>query len=238
MYTKELKNYSQPYLYRTNNSLNMLCCYAEKSIVDKFNNEEYTIKPWKIHKIDDVLNNQKSSRLDLPEYIRGYGRVLVECNPCVYSDSSIMTYTCGFKKHPKSAVLYYVVSIDSAYKNIKILRRTFNGILHKGLLYCTSFENHGKNIDIIDIDTNTRISTHKIVDDSSSILRISKIFDSDDFIITSSSKDQNRSMLVNENLELKKEFPGLYKCSLCDEYLAHTLTEPETEKRAINIIKF
>lgn len=232
----ELPNYSQPYLYERNGTINMLCCYAKKTISDQFNKRVYSIKPWKIHLIEDIKNNKIASKIDLPKYIKGYGYVLVECNPCVYSDNSLLTYTCGFKKNPQSAVYYYVVSIDAEYKNIKVLHRSFNGVLHNGLLYCTSSENRGKNIDIIDIVGERKIGTNQIIDNGS-IIRISKIFDSNKFIVTYCSRKGNDSIILDENLKKEQNILNdLYKCSIYKNYLAYTTTEPYTENRSIKII--
>lgn len=233
---KTLENYSQPYLYLQDKNINLLCCYCKESVIDTFAGEEYSINPWKIHNISNIKEGFNSSRLELPEYINGYGRVFVECNPCVYSDNNLMTYTCGFKQNPQSAVHYYVVSVDNKYRRINVLHRAFNGVLHKGNLYSTS----KKNIDIIDIKNNKIISTHNIIKDESTILRITKIFGTNEFIITACRKQGNYSIWLDEDLNIKQKIKAnnkdIYKCSIYKNYLAYTTAEPYTEKRSIILV--
>ena len=240
-----LHGHSQPYLYENNNQVNLLCCYAKACIQDKFGKNSYTIKPWKIHRIKDIKNNTKSDRLNLPNYIKDYGKVLVECNPCVYKDNNIITYTCGFKKHELSAVVYYVVMAElknNTITNFTVLHRAFNGVLHNSLLYCVS--SNTKNIDIIDLSKNTTVKTDVFAEDAfESIVRISKVFDADKFVITIGGKNGDRSILVNDKLEYLRPITDnntdLYKCSIFKNYLAYTVKDDDSrlENRSIKILQ-
>lgn len=241
---KTLSNYSQPYLYQDTN-VNLLCCFADGLVEDYFNNNIYFIKPWKIHLIKDInLNNYESSRLDLPDHVDGYGRVLIECNPCVCADTNIMTYTCGFKQNPRSAVSYYFVKVEidnNSYKNFQILSKTFNAIIHNDYIYQISKDK--KSIEVLNLNTLEQINSFVIIkDERSSINRITKVYNSNDLIITISSPDAICSWLLDINMSTKKILQDLgndiYKCSLYENYLAYTIkdTNDIQENRSIKII--
>lgn len=239
-----LYNYSQPYLYE-NNSINLLCCFAEYLVEDYFDNNIYFLKPWKIHLFENInTNTTHSIRLNLPEYVEGYGNVLIECNPCIYPDSNIMTYTCGFKKHPRSAVSYYFVKVEldnNSYKNFQILSRTFNAIIHNNCIYQISKDK--KSIEVLKPDTLEPINSITVVEDmQSEISRITKIYNSENLILTISSPNSVSSLLVDSNISIKKILKDnnndIYKCSLYNNYLAYTIKDSDDiqEKRSIKLI--
>jgi len=242
-----LHNYSQPYLYEHNNQIKLLCCYAKDSIQDTFGKNTYTIKPWKIYHIENI-NNAQSYRLNLPNYIKDYGNILIECNPCYYKNNdNIMTYTCGIKKKYNSAVVYYIVSVekeDDKFYNLQIIHKAFNGIINNGLLYCVS--GVGMGVDVVDLKTKKIVNTKKIrYKEYTSIIRITKLYDSNNMILTTGGKKGNASILVNSKLEILKNITHnqkeIYKCSIYKDYLAYTVKndtiETNLEDRSIQIVR-
>lgn len=244
---KTLSRYSQPYLYEKDSEINLWCCYAEDSIYDIFGKQEYLIKPWKIHIIKNILSNSLSIRPDLPNIIDGYGKILIECNPCCYKANNIITYTCGIKKDYKSAVIYYVVSAeqdDNKFYNLQVLHKAFNGVINNGFLYCVSGAN--MTVDIVDLKTKKIVKTKKIIyNEYTSIIRITKLYDSNNMILTTGGKKGNASILVNSELEILKNVTynqkDIYKCSIYKDYLAYTVkndtVETNLENRSIQIVK-
>lgn len=239
---KNFFNFSQPYLYPNNNSIDLLCCFSEDILIDTFGEHRYPIRPWKIHLIKDVENNDEAIRLKLPEYIPNYGKVILECNPCVYPNNNILTYTCGIKENDKSAILYYMVSISyddiiGKYNDIKIVSKTFNGVLHQNNIYKISKYLDNECIEIIDIDTNQILKTLKLNEE---INRITKIFDSNDFIVTTSiDRDKKQSIIIDKDLNIIKKLENTYKCSIYRNYFAHTIlhNSSEIESRSLEVIK-
>lgn len=241
---KILSNYSQPYLYEETN-INLLCCFADSLIEDYFDHHQYFIKPWKIHLFKNInVDNASSIRLDLPCYIEGYGYVLIECNPCVYKNSNIMTYTCGFKMNPRSAVRYYFVKVEidnNSYKNFQILSQAFNAIIIDDYIYQISKDKHC--IEVLSLNTLEQINSYTIVEEEmSSINRISRVYNSNDLILTIATPTSESSMLVDINMDIKKMLKdsdtNIYKCSLYKNYLAYTIKDSNDiqEKRSIKII--
>jgi hypothetical protein len=239
-----LSNYSQPYLYKDTN-INLLCCFSPSLIEDYFDYNMYYIRPWKIHIFKNIdINIPASTRVNLPEYIDDYGNILLECNPCIYKNSNIMTYTCGFKKHPKSEICYYFAKVEienNSYKNFQILSKTFNAIIYNDYIYQISKDQ--KSIEVLSFKTLEKINNFIIVKDSSfSIYRITKVYNSEDLILTMSSPNSVLSLLVDSNMSIKKILKDnnndIYKCSLYDNYLAYTIKDTNgiQENRSIKII--
>jgi hypothetical protein len=236
-----LNDYSQPYLYPNNNKINLLCCFASDFMEDYFNNSSYLLKPWKIHLVEGIdQNNTNSIRLNLPEHIENYGNIIIECNPCIYHNTNIITYTCGFKKSSKSAISYYMVSAqlnENSLQNFQILSKTFNGVILNNNIYQISKDK--KSIETLNLNTLEKLNTFQMInEDRSSINRITNVYNTNNLIITISNSSSHYSVLTDSNLStietIQHDGSNIYKCSIYNNYLAYTIKQ--NDNRSINII--
>jgi len=242
-----LKDYSQPFLYEQDNKLSLLCCFARWNIAEKFGSEGFTIKAWKIHRVSDVLNNTKSERIKLPKQIEGYGRVVLECNPCLHNEN-LLTYTCGIKTHDLSAIYYFIIAAQldgNKCLDYKVIHRAFNGAFHDKYIYYIS--NLGKTLEIAnayDITDIRKTKTFSLEKDEQ-IIRLNRIYNHEIFVITVAGRGTAKSMLIDENLEIIKDITidgeDVYKCSIYKDYLAYTVKDPSklyaSENRSIVVTK-
>lgn len=241
-----LNNSSQPYLYNTNDMDQLLYCYADAPISLIFGNE-YLIKPWKIKYKN--LTNDISLVVNTPNSDSIYGSVILECNPQIIYKNNLfyLYYTAGFNKGDNEPILYHLCCAkfnDSNLQNlvgsIDILQKTFTGCIFNDYIVYTIPDKSGvsickKNLLNNHIDI---LSINSI--NFNSILRISKIYNQNNLIITGYTENhQFISILVDENFDYIKTIvnnnnENVYKCTLLNNKLIYTIKEEsdsEIEKR-------
>lgn len=232
-----LINSSQPYLFTSAESTNMLYCYADHSIDLSFGNSSYVIRPWKIKKIN--LSNNISTDIQTTLIHNQYGRVAIECNPHIkIEDNTVkLYYTAGFMKTDSDPIKYYLCSMTANNLSLENLRdftvvhKTFSGtILDPNYLLFVD-KVYGKDVLVRkNIHSNTAdiiIGTDYL--NLGEILRITNVFDSDKVIITGKTKEQAYvSYLLNSDLTIDHIITNsynmnVYKCSLLNNLLAYTV---------------
>ena len=242
-----LKDYSQPFLYEQDDKLGLLCCFARWNVSEKFGDETFTLKAWKIHRVSDVLNDTESERIKLPKNIEGYGRVVLECNPCLHTEN-LLTYSCGLKTHDLSAIYYFIIAAQldgNKCVDYKVIHRAFNATFHDKYIYYIS--NLGRTLEIAnayDIKDVRKSKTFSLEKDEQ-IIRLNRMYNDDKFIITVAGRGTVKSLLIDENLEIIKDITmdgeAVYKCSIYKDYMAYTIKDPDkmyaNENRSIVVTK-
>lgn len=248
-----LSNSSQPYLYSNGNNTNMLYCYADHSIDLNYGTSTYTIRPWKIKKIN--LNTQESSVIQTSLYHPEYGRVVLECNPHLYIKEGIIKlyYTAGFMKTDNSPIVYYLCSMVADNLNLdhlsqlSIVEKTFSGtMINDNELLCVN-KAYGKDILVrktLDSNNGTIIPTDNLQIEE--ILKLTKRFDNNQIIITGKTYQKNYvSYLLDNTLSNSEAIHNsygmdVYKCSILGNTMAYTVrnesySPDDVESRSIVI---
>jgi hypothetical protein len=231
-----LSNSSQPYLFVNSNTVDMLYCYADHSIDLSFGNSSYTIRPWKIKKIN--LNDSVSTDVQTTLVHSEYGRAALECNPHIKIENNTIKlyYTVGFMKTEADPIKYHLCCMTADNLNLDNLRdftvvhKTFSGTLldNNYLLFVDKV--YGK--DVL-VRKNINSNTADIIDTDYlnfiEILRITNVFNSDKVIVTGKTKEQVYvSYLLNSDLTIDHIITNsynmnIYKCSILNNLLAYTV---------------
>lgn len=232
-----LQNSNQPYLYFNEQDMVLLYCFADHTIDMIFGNR-YTIRPWKIRRKN--LTTNEDIEVNTPKSHSDYGNVIIECNPHIQTINNVSTlyYIAGFNKGPNKPIRYYLCSIpvndltleNIEHSNFNILKRTFTGTVSDNyIIYNNTKSSNGK-IFKKSINNSSIIET---IDLSSlgltNILKISKIYNQNKFIITAQTQNnQFVSLLLDEDFNLIEEIlnnnnESVYKCSILNDKLIYTV---------------
>lgn len=248
-----LHNASQPYLFNNASTSHMLYCYADHSIDLSYGTSTYTIRPWKIKKIN--LDTQESSIVQTALYHPEYGSVVLECNPHIYIKDGIVKlyYTAGFMKTENGPIVYYLCSMTADNMNLEhlsqlsIIEKTFSGtMINDNELLCVN-KAYGKDIlvrKILNSNNGSIISTDTLQIEE--ILRLTKRFDNNQIIITGKTHQKNYVSYLLDNTLSNGEVihnsynMDIYKCSILGNTMAYTVrnesySPEEVESRSIVI---
>lgn len=249
MSTTILENSSQPYLYSIDNQQQLLYCFANNTVQLVYGNP-YLIRPWKIRHINLFTNI--SFEINTPRSHTEHGNVVLECNPhiSIVDDVVRLNYVAGFNKgdnHPIHYFLSYVRFTDLTFQTpidtqINLLKNTFTGYCYDNIIIYNSQQKFDGKL----VKENINTGEQTIIDLSSigftSILRVSKIYNNNYFIITGQKIDNSfASVLVDQNFVFIKTIlnannENIYKCTLLNNHLIYTIREEsseEIEKRSL-----
>lgn len=213
-----LNNSNQPYLYEFDSDKLLLYCYSD-SVTSLYFGNEYFIKPWKIYLYNITLSNTKL--IETITYHEDYGNVIVECNPHLIKHDAkyYLYYNAGFNNGKNTPIIYYLcrVEVSDPYLT-KIYANTFS-ILHKCFSASPISESQIVSVDhqnaphlnIYNLVDNKFIMSVNLLDHNiHNILKVTKVFDQDKYIVVTSSKNNNSF----SSHVLDKNFNYLYE--LCD----------------------
>ena len=246
-----LENSSQPYLYSYHNNNQLLYCYAD-SLVNLVFGTEYSIRPWKI-KSKNLITNE-DFEIDTPKSHPEHGNVILECNPHIAIINNIpnICYVAGFNKGDNQPIHYFLCSlpfVDLTFKNpimseFNIIKKTFTGyvVSNNCVIYNDSNKFSGKLI-----KENLGSSEQIIIDLSSlefiNILRISKIYNQDYFLVTGQKVNTSfMSVLLDNNFNFIKEIrnennENVYKCTLLNNKLIYTVRHDSSEIEVRSLVE-
>lgn len=221
-----MNNSSQPYLYlNTKNEKCLFYCFGREIRTLVYGNE-YQIRPWKIRHKNYITNED----LEVPTAtnLEGYGDVILECNPHIYTDK--LYCTLGFNKGFNYPINYYLCSYDildmniMSVGNLSILEKTFTGTVVDNMMI---YANPNKNGNLIVKNYLTNVSEERILP-TTYIYKINKIFNQDYYILTGQEEDEAVSYLLDLNLEIVKKLTNqnnenIYKCSILNNELIYTV---------------
>lgn len=213
-----LNNSNQPYLYEFDSDKLLLYCYSA-SISSLYFGNEYFIKPWKIYLYNFTSSNIKS--VETISYYENYGDVVVECNPHLIKHDAkyYLYYNAGFNNGKNTPIVYYLcrVEVSDPYLT-KIDHDTFS-VLHRcfsaspiSISQIISVDHQNSSyLNIYDLTHSRFIKSVKLIDyNIHNILKVTKVFNQDKYIVVTSSKDHNSF----SSHVLDKNFNYLYE--LCD----------------------
>lgn len=242
-----IENSSQPFLYKNNNSVELLYCYADHP-VDLFFGNSFSIRPWKIKNYS--FDTEQSSELPTQRFHEDFGRVIIEASPSIAHDNNILKlcWTAGFSNGKNSPIQYHLCSMDigntiNDLSNFQILEKAHCGaIINGSLIFKFEDDNPEEPLMIKALSSNEN-SILTISDlDLYVVNKITPIFNSDSFIISGINLENiNVSYVIDKDYRVVSQIKNQYnydvnKCSIYENKLSYSVSVQESKKVVIENI--
>lgn len=236
-----IKNSSQPFLYKDNNKLELLFCYADHP-VDLFFGESFSISPWKIK--NHIFDTGESFELPTQRYHEDFGRVIIETNPSIaYKDNILkLCWTAGFSNGKNSPIQYCLCSMDiggtiTDLSNFQILEKSHCGAIINGSLIFKLEDDNPEEPLMIKASDATQASILTVDGlDLYVVNKITPIFNSDSFIIGGINLENiNVSYVIDKDYRVVSQIKNQYnydvnKCSIYEDKLSYSVSIQESKK--------
>jgi hypothetical protein len=242
-----IENSSQPFLYKINDNIELLYCYADHP-VDLFFGNSFSIRPWKIKNYS--FNTEQSSELPTQRFHEDFGRVIIEANPSIahYNNTLKLCWTAGFSNGKNSPIQYYLCSMDigntiNDLSNFQILEKAHCGAIINGSLIFKLEDDNPEEPLMVKALGSTQASSLSIDNlDLYVVNKITPIFNSDSFIIGGINLENiNVSYVIDKEYRVVSQIKNQYnydvnKCSLYENKLSYSVSVQESKKVVIENI--